>query len=274
MTTKIAMYQMPHIGSLEKNFAETLHGIQRAADEGAKLVLFPEMHLTEFFPQYPKGRDFDAAKYALTCDSEIIRAMQICCKYCHIAAVPNIYLAEDGVCYDASLFIDEFGEILAVQKMVHVVNAEKFYEADYYAPSNTGFQTFDTSLGRLGIVVCFDRHFPESILLEMAQGANLILIPTVNTKEEPLEMFQKEIEVQAYQNSVAIAMCTRVGEEGAMAFAGESVIVDAKGNVLAKGGDEKELIVAELDIEASERIRMNNPYFKCRQKNSQAEQRG
>ena len=87
-------------------------------------------------------------------------------------------------------------------------------------------------------------------------------------------MFQKEIEVQAYQNSVAIAMCNRVGEEGAMAFAGESVIVDAKGNVLAKGGDEKELIVAELDIEASERIRMNNPYFKCRQKNSQAEQRG
>ena len=75
-----------------------------------------------------------------------------------IITVPNIYLEKDGKAYDASLFINENGEIQGIQKMVHIAQAKQFYEQDYYAPSDDGFQVFDTSFGRIGIVVCFDRH--------------------------------------------------------------------------------------------------------------------
>jgi predicted amidohydrolase len=79
-------------------------------------------------------------------------------------------------------------------------------------------------------------------------GADLILIPTVNTKSEPLEMFEWEIRVQSFQNSVAIAMCNRVGVEGNMVFAGESILTDANGNVIIKADDTEQLIFAEIDL--------------------------
>ena len=88
--------------------------------------------------------------------------------------------------------------------MVHVAQAEKFYEQDYYTPSDDGFHVFETVHGTIGIVVCFDRHYPESIRTEALRGADLIVIPTVNTKVEPSEMFEWELRVQAFQNSVAI----------------------------------------------------------------------
>lgn len=72
--------------------------------------------------------------------------------------------------------------------MVHIAQNENFFEQDYYAPSNDGFKIITTPLGNIGIVVCFDRHFPESIRTEKALGTDIILIPTANTKSEPLEM--------------------------------------------------------------------------------------
>ena len=121
--------------------------------------------------------------------------------------------------------------------MVHIAQADKFFEQDYYTPSDDGFKVFETEFGKLGIVICFDRDFPESIRSEALKGADLILIPTVNTKAEPSEMFEWELRVQAFQNSTIIAMCNRVGAEGDMDFSGESIVVDANGNVLAKADD-------------------------------------
>lgn len=96
--------------------------------------------------------------------------------------MPNILLYENGKTYDASLLIQKDGTIAGVQKMVHIAQAEQFYEQDYYTPSDDGFHVFDTEYGKIGIVVCFDRHYPESIRTESLMGAELILIPTVNTK--------------------------------------------------------------------------------------------
>jgi predicted amidohydrolase len=148
--------------------------------------------------------------------------------------------------------------------MVHIAQAEQFYEQDYYAPSDTGFQVFHTEWGKIGIVVCFDRHYPESIRTESLMGAELILIPTVNTKSEPLEMFQWEVRVQAFQNSVAIAMCNRVGTEGQMEFAGESIVTDANGNVVTMADDTEQLLMAEIDLQEASEIRSKKPYTTLR----------
>ena len=258
---RLALVQMPNYGSVEINLSKSLRVVETAAEQGADLVLFPEVQLTEFFPQYP-GQDM--RKYAVTITGEPVKKFCDICRKNKISAVPNLYLLENGKTYDASIFIDKNGEIKGVQKMVHVAQAEQFYEQDYYTPSDEGFRVFDTEFGKIGIVVCFDRHYPESIRTETLQGADLILIPTVNTKAEPSQMFEWELRVQAFQNSVMLAMCNRVGVEGNMHFSGESVVVNAKGEVIAKADDTEQILYADIDMREALKIRNAKPYTQLR----------
>ena len=191
--------------------------------------------------------------------------LQSASKRYNIISVPNIYLEEEKN-YDASLLIGKDGEIKGVQKMVHIAQARQFYEQDCYTPSNDGFKVFDTEYGKIGIVVCFDRHYPESIRTEALMGADLILIPTVNTKTEPSEMFEWELRVQAFHNSVSIAMCNRVGQEGEMNFSGESIVVDPNGKDIKKAGDQEEIIYVDIDLSDSKKIRESRPYTQLRRK--------
>ena len=258
---RLALVQMPNYGSVKLNLNRSLQAIETASEQGAELVLFPEVQLTEFFPQY-QGQD--VSKYAVSIDGEIVNRFCDICRKNKISAVPNLYLLENGKTYDASIFIDSNGEIKGIQKMVHVAQAEQFYEQDYYTPSDEGFRVFDTEFGKIGIVVCFDRHYPESIRTETLQGADLILIPTVNTKAEPSIMFEWELRVQAFQNSVILAMCNRIGTEGNMCFSGESIVVDAKGEVLAKADDTEQILHVDIDIQQALKIRNAKPYTQLR----------
>lgn len=258
---RLALVQMRNLGTLEKNREQSLEAIQQAAKNDADLVLFPEVHLTEFFPQYSGQNVKD---YEITMDSQVIKSFRRVCRENHIMAVPNVFFWEQGKTYDASILIDAEGVIQGVQKMVHVAQAEQFFEQDYYTPSDDGFHVYDTKFGKIGIVVCFDRHYPESIRTEALYGADLILIPTVNTKTEPSQMFEWELRVQAFQNSVAIAMCNRVGQEENMVFSGESIVIDADGNVLAKAGDEETILYVDVDLTRSKKIRDSRPYTQLR----------
>jgi predicted amidohydrolase len=260
---KLAMFQMKNTGSVQDNFERSLKALKSAARNGADLILFPEVHLTDFFPQY-SGKD--VSSYGLSLESNIIRDFCDACRENHIMAVPNIYLNENAAYYDASIMIDKNGNILGTQKMVHIAQADCFYEQDYYMPSDTGFHVFETELGKLGIVVCFDRHYPESIRTEALMGADLILIPTANTLDEPMEMFEWEIRVQAFQNSTAIAMCNRVGVEDQMTFSGESLVVSADGNVIKKADSSEKILYADVDLTESKRIRESKPYINLRRK--------
>ena len=134
---KLAMFQMENAGSVQNNLEKSLNAMKSAAENGADLILFPEVQLTELFPQYP-GKDVSA--YRVSLESDIVKAFCDTCRDYHIMAVPNIYLTENGESYDASILIDQEGTILGIQKMVHIAQAERFYEQDYYAASDTGFQ--------------------------------------------------------------------------------------------------------------------------------------
>ncbi len=258
---KIALCQMKNEGTLRENLQKSIRAMEEAVAQKADLILFPEVQLTEFFPQYP-GQD--VKQYRVELDSEIVKEFCRASKEYHIMAVPNIFLYENGKTYDASLLIQKDGSIAGVQKMVHVAQAEQFYEQDYYTPSDDGFHVFDTEFGKIGLVICFDRHYPESIRTESLMGADLILIPTVNTKSEPSEMFAWELRVQAFHNSVAVAMCNRVGKEGDMDFSGESIVVDANGDVLDMADDTEQILYAEIDLAKSCEIRNRRPYTTLR----------
>lgn len=123
---------------------------------------------------------------------------------------------------------------------------------------------FETPFGKIGIVICFDRHMPESIRTCALRGADLVIIPTANISAEPLEMFLWEIRVQVMQNQVAIVMCNRVGKEGDVAFAGQSVVVDPYGNVVSETDDHEQLIITDIDLTQTAAARKQRPFLKLR----------
>ena len=258
---KLALAQMKMAKEIEQNLQKTLRLIREAAAQGADLIVFPEIQLTLFFPQYP---GLDVSDCVLTEDSAAVRAVCETCREAGIFASPNFYLSYGGRRYDTSLLIDRGGHIVGRQAMVHIAQCPCFYEQDYYAPSAEGFQVFDTELGRLGIVVCFDRHYPESMRTEALRGADLILIPTANTSDEPSELFQWEIKIQAFQNSVFAAMCNRVGQEDGMHFSGESIVCGPDGATLALAGGGEELLLCDLDLTRARRMREKKPYTQLR----------
>lgn len=260
---KIAMAQMQMTADLHENLEKSLKLIEKAAEQGADLICFPEIQLSPFFPQTP---DADASRYLLTPDSPEVQAVCAACRSHYIYGAPNFYLADHGKNYDTSLLIDNTGKIIGHQKMVHIAECPQFYEQSYYTPSDDGFHVYDTPFGKIGIVVCFDRHYPEAIRTEALRGAELILVPTANTKAEPSELFVWEIRVQAFQNSVNIAMCNRVGTEDAMTFSGESIVCDYNGDVAVQADDKEALILVNMDLPAATKTRAAKPYTALRRK--------
>ncbi len=258
---KIALAQMKMSENMDENFEKSINFIRSAAEKGAKLVCFPEVQLTPFFAQY---EDCDASAYAMKESDRRIAAMCELCKEVGIYAAPNFYIEEGGKRYDMSLLIDDSGKVVGKQKMVHIAQCEMFYEQTYYTPSEEGFKVFDTPIGKIGIVVCFDRHYPESVRTEALRGADLIIIPTANTKAEPAELFRWEVQIQAFQSSVNIAMCNRVGLEENMDFSGESIVSDYNGETVALADDSETLLIAEIDLPAAAATRARKPYTSLR----------
>lgn len=258
---KLALVQMSMKDSMDKNLKKILQSIDEAAAKGAEAICFPEVQLSPFFPQYPGKK---ASQYALSIDSDFVQQIQKkCCEH-QMIGVPNFYLEENNKYYDASPVFDSDGTLLGISKMVHIAQAEFFYEQDYYTQSDSGFHVYETSIGNIGVVICFDRHFPESIRTCAIKGAKLIIIPTANTKAEPVQLFEWEVRVAAMQNGVFIAMCNRVGLEGEMDFSGESIVVDPNGDVFVKAEDKEQILYADLNLDDSTKVQDTRPFLNLR----------
>ena len=264
---RIAMMQMAMTEDMERNLQVSYEAVKEAV--GADLLFFPEVQHMPFLPQYtadelPEKIGRRRQDYLLDPDDPRVTAFYDLARQAHCMVSPNLSLQYRGQAYDTSLFIDEKGNLLGQSAMVHVTSAPQFYELDYYTPSPDGFRVYDTSFGKIGVVICFDRHLPESIRTCAAMGAELVLIPTANLTTEPLDLFEWEIRVQAYQNNVFIAMCNRVGREGDVTFAGQSLVVDSEGQTLLKAGDEAGLVYCDIDLKKCKESRQARPYITLR----------
>lgn len=255
---RLAMVQMQMQATVSENLDKTLRFMNWAADAGADLIFFPEVQLSPFFPQYEKR---DAEPWAMALDGPEITAVREACRRLGIYASPNVYLKQGSRRYDASLMIGPDGELLGISKMVHIAQAKYFYEQDYYTPSEDGFRVYDTPFGKIGIVICFDRHLPDGIRSCAVQGAELVLIPTANIKGEPLELFAWEVQVQAFQNTMFAAMCNRVGSEDAVIFAGQSLLAGPDGALRFLAGNKEDLFVMDLPLEKARQARQKRPWL-------------
>jgi len=162
------------------------------------------------------------------------------------------------------MLISEEGEILGITRKNHIVYAPHFYESDYFTQGDEGIPVFDTSIGRVGQIVCFDRHFPESFRTCALKGADFIVTAVANEKIEPCEVFKWEILIPAFQNSVNCLMVNRVGVEGAMDFCGESVFAAPDGTVVAIADDRECILTADLDFERAKELREAKQYLSLR----------
>ena len=147
---------------------------------------------------------------------------------------------------------DADGRLLGVTRMAHITEYACFHEQDYYDADDRGASVYDTAAGRIGVAICYDRHYPEYMRRLGELGAELVVIPQAGSVGEwPDGLYEAEVRVAAFQNGYWAALCNRVGEEEELTFAGESFVVDPEGRVVARAPEREEtLLLADIDLAA------------------------
>lgn len=247
---RLAVLQHAMSSDIEANLAIAERLMHEAAGRGAEIVVFPEVHLSPFFP---KHRDHDqpgvAERYAMDDNHPALARLSELAATHTLVTIANVYRqADDGTRYDASPVFDADGRKLGTSDMVHVAQFDAFWEKDYYAHGKA-FEVYDTAVGKVGVVICYDRHFPESWRQCALAGAEIITIPSCNLASENTTLFANEIAVMAYQNSVFAAMSNRCGIEEGTRYAGQSVIAGPDGTLLAQAGADEQVLLADLDLD-------------------------
>ena len=233
------------------NFARGLAAARAAADRGADLVAFAELAFTPFYPQLPATPEsHDLAEPVPGPTTEAFAAFA---RERGVVVVLNLFeRTPDGLTWDSSPVIDGDGTLLGVTRMVHITEYEHFHEQGYYRPGDTGAPVYDTHAGRIGVAICYDRHYPEYMRALALGGADLVIVPQAgSTGEWPEGLYEAEMRVAAFQNGYFTALVNRVGREERLTFAGESFVCGPDGRVLARAGEGTEEILA-CDVDLAE----------------------
>ena len=246
---RIALIQQHATVDLAANLRRGLEAAARAADQGAELVAFAELAFTPFYPQTPPSGDVPSL--AESVPGPTTEAFQRFAKDRGVVVIINLFERHDGRTYDCSPVIDADGALLGRTRMVHILEAPCFHEQQYYAPGDLGAPVFDTRVGRIGVAICYDRHFPEYMRALALAGADLVVVPQAGVVDEwPDGFFEGEMCTAAFQNGYFVALCNRVGAEQCLTFAGESFVCGPEGAVRAQApAGQDAVLVADIDLD-------------------------
>ncbi|WP_263787415.1 carbon-nitrogen hydrolase family protein [Salinibacter grassmerensis] len=227
------------------------HAVREAADAGADLVVFPELSFTPFYPRVPvTERSQSALDLAEPVPGPTTEALAEAAADCGVVVVFNLMERDGGRTFDTSPVLDADGTLLGRTRMMHITEYEHFHEQGYYAPGDTGAPVYDTAAGRIGVAICYDRHYPEYLRALALQEADLVVVPQAGTVGEwPDGMYEAELRVAALQHGFFAALANRTGTEGQMQFAGRSFVTDPSGAVLAQApGTEETTLHASVAL--------------------------
>ena len=183
---RIALIQQHATDDREKNLQRGLEAFERAAVGGAELACFAELAFEPFYPQRPAGeRPQDLAQEVPgpVTDAFAARAAEL-----GVAVVLNLYERAGELCFDCSPVIDSDGALLGRARMVHITDYPCFHEQGYYAPGDTGAPVFQTSVGKIGVSICYDRHYPEHMRALALAGAELVVVGNVTDERASLNL--------------------------------------------------------------------------------------
>jgi N-carbamoylputrescine amidase len=246
---KIALIQQHATLDREDNVRRGLEAFKSAAESGAELIAYAELAFYRFLPQNQATPE-DLANAEPIPGPTTEKFAKLAREY-GVVAVLNTFESDGPNTYDASPVVDADGSLLGVTRMVHIMDGLGFYEKGYYIPGDKTSFVYDTKVGRVGVAICYDRHYPEYMRNLALQGAELVVVPQAGAMGEwPDGIFEGELQVAAFQNGYFAALVNRVGKEEKLHFSGESYVVDPFGKVIARAPrDEDFILYAECNLD-------------------------
>lgn len=257
------------------DLAENLAGAERlvakAAKAGAQIICLPELFRTPYFPQYPKEPKDKYAESIPGVSTDVFKILAK--KYSVVIIVPIYEKDKQDQYHNSAVVIDHTGRLLPTYRKIHIPHDPKFYEKNYFKPSDSGYKIYKTKFGVIAVLICYDQWFPEAARAVALQGADLIFYPTAigfvtghKSKDGDWhDAWETVMRGHAIANSVHVAAVNRVGREDELEFWGQSFVCDAFGKVVKRAHAKKpEIIIAKVDLALNKRIREGWGFYKNR----------
>jgi len=239
---QVALIQQRAEADKRVNVRRALVALEDAARGGAEVIAFAELAFEPFHPQKPAGAD--PLRLAETIPGPTTEQFSHKARELGVVVILNLYERDGERAFDASPVIDADGSLLGTTRMIHITDYPCFHEQGYYTPGDTGAPVYSTRAGRIGVAICYDRHYPEYMRALALGGAELVFVPQAGAVGEwPDGLYEAEMQVAAFQNGYFVALCNRVGEEECLTFAGESFVCAPDGRVIARAPAMQEAIL-------------------------------
>jgi N-carbamoylputrescine amidase len=261
---KIALIQQHATQDREDNLRRGIEAFHQAARFGAELVAYAELGFLPFLPQTPATPE--AVRWAEPIPGPTTEEFSRLSREYGVVTVLNLFERDGDKTFDASPVIDADGTLLGVTRMVHIMDGLGFYEKGYYTPGDTDEFVFQTRVGKVGVAICYDRHFPEYMRNLALLGAEIVVVPQAGAMGEWTEgIFEAELQVAAFQNGYYAALVNRVGREEQLHFSGESFVVDPDGRLLAQAPQKEDhILYVDLDLERAAQSTARRFFFRDR----------
>ena len=275
---KIALIQQKFYETKKKTVKETVKYIKEASKSGAKLVILQELHQSEYFCQSEDTKFF---KYASSFKEDIQFWADIAKKNSVVLVTSLFEKRTAGVYHNTAVVFDSDGTLRGKYRKMHIPDDPAFYEKFYFTEGDLGFEPIDTSIGRLGVLICWDQWFPEASRVMALKGAEILIYPTaigwfesdtIREKDRQLDSWITIQRSHAIANGLFVASCNRVGFEvdssgvgEGINFWGNSFVCDPQGEIISKANSKDEIILyANIDKKRVKEVRDIWPFFRDR----------
>ena len=277
---KYAGIQMQCTKSVEENIAKADKMVRKAASEGAKIILLPELFERQYFCQ---ERNYDYYLYARSLEEdEAVNHFKKVAAELEVVLPISFYEKDVNVFYNTTAVIDADGSVLGIYRKTHIPDDHYYQEMFYFTPGDTGFKVWDTRYGKIGIGICWDQWFPETARGMAVQGAEILFYPTAIGSEPILEVdsmphWRRCMQGHAACNVIPVVAANRIGEEyvepsdenggqkSSLVFYGSSFVTDSTGEIVMQASRDKEDIVyGESDLDENRDLRVSWGLFRDR----------
>lgn len=263
----------------QENWLKTAERIKELAAQGCKCILLQELHSTLYFCQTEDVSKFDLAE---TIPGEATSFFGDLAKECKIVLVTSLFEKRAAGLYHNTAVVFDRSEVIAgTYRKMHIPDDPGFYEKFYFTPGDLGFEPIQTSIGKLGVLICWDQWYPEAARLMAMAGAEILFYPTaigwdpadsIDEQKRQQDAWETIQRSHAVANSVPVIVANRTGFEaspnpsdGGIQFWGHSFIAGPQGEIVAMASnDTEQTLTAELDMQKSEHIKRIWPYFRDR----------
>ncbi len=274
---KVALIQHACTHDAEQNLQKSIDGIIEAAKKGAQLVVLQELHTSLYFCITQETANFELAE---SIPGKTTTTLSQIAKEHQIVIVASLFEKRaTGLYHNTAVVIESNGEIAGKYRKMHIPDDPGYNEKFYFTPGDLGFKPIETSVGKLGVLVCWDQWYPEAARCMALAGADLLIYPTAigwdpeDTSAEKQRQLDAWITIQrghSVANGIPLISCNRIGVEShpngsSNQFWGNSFVCGPQGELLAHADDHNEsILMAEIDMERSEAIRRIWPFFRDR----------